>query len=51
MGGLKTTAVGLSGTTVSIGLQNFNQAMAGLAALATLVYMCLKIYDWMKHRK
>ena len=47
---LKTLFVGVSGTGVSVALQNFNQIMAGLAAAATFVYVCLKIYDWWKQR-
>jgi len=49
--GIKTTAVGVGGTGGSVILQNFNQAMAGLAATATLVYVCLQIYRWFKPRK
>ena len=48
---VKTVAYGASGTGASIVLQNFNQLMAGLAATATLIYVCIKIYYHFKDRK
>lgn len=47
---IKTISVGAGGTSASVVLQNFNALMAALAALATLIYMSLKIYDWWKQR-
>jgi len=50
-GAIKTAVIGAGGTGTSVLLQNFNQAMAGLAATVTLVYICLQIYRWFRPRK
>lgn len=48
---IKVAAVGTSGTGVSVFLRDFNQLMAGLAALATFVYVCVKIYQALRPPK
>lgn len=48
---VRTATIGAAGTTSSVFLQNFNQLMAGLAATATLIYVCLKIFDWWINRR
>jgi hypothetical protein len=46
----KNWLIAAVGTTTSFAMANINAVLSGLAALATFIFGCCKIYDWAEAR-